>query len=451
MNTLQSRVDQRNTLVEGLRHAASTAEEQTLPGLRDGLILASAIPVHPGFEPDLDVFAKSLGDRLAIDTQMDGCQKTTRVAQAIETLQVLVWSVRTGQYDNPRLDLDADTADDFDEEWEWIGSYANWRAAMFVFLYPENILLPSLRKQQTPGFRELVAKLRSNRRLTPESARRQADAYSKYFRDVTSLTIEASCDAMSRDPRASSRDASMAPATELVFLFARGGFTNTVYWSAYDPASEDDLAQTFWTQVRGLDSIDVTKIVGAVPYRNSSDLGFVSLFFHTQENAEEKLFVTKLDLESLQWDEEATELGELPEKAKTFSAVVSVPHSIGQLPELVVQAPSGAVYRGSLNAAFSDVDSWRQILEGGRIERSWRCKRSTRGTRSWSHAHRDVVTFSIVSSARRQIVAGAGLAMATGSGWLVGSTTARLSTPSGIPAAERQIERYPAATLVKVR
>jgi hypothetical protein len=32
-------------------------------------------------------------------------------------------------------------------------------AAMFVFLYPENILLPSLRRQQTPAFQRLVSGL----------------------------------------------------------------------------------------------------------------------------------------------------------------------------------------------------------------------------------------------------------------------------------------------------
>ena len=39
---------------------------------------------------------------------------------------------------------------------------------MFVFLYPENILLPPLRRWQTPAFDSLVRELRSRRQLTPD-------------------------------------------------------------------------------------------------------------------------------------------------------------------------------------------------------------------------------------------------------------------------------------------
>src|SRR5439155_24021751 len=83
----------------------------------------------------------------------------------------------------------------FEEEWKWIGTYAAWRAWMVAFLYPETILLPTLRPEQwqTPGFRQLVENLPSNGRLTPDAACTAAKAYADYFADACSLRVEATC------------------------------------------------------------------------------------------------------------------------------------------------------------------------------------------------------------------------------------------------------------------
>jgi ABC toxin-like protein len=73
--------------------------------------------------------------------------------------------------------IDPTLAPSFDEQWKWMGSYLTWRAAMFVFLYPENLLIPNLRRRDatTEAFRQLVDALRSNRALTPGSrAQRRA-------------------------------------------------------------------------------------------------------------------------------------------------------------------------------------------------------------------------------------------------------------------------------------
>jgi hypothetical protein len=144
---LQSRMDQDREVGEAVAQAVSEAEEQCLPALRDALLKA-ATPTGFSFLQS----ARWLGDHLAIATEDSGCHKTTRISQAIETFQGILRGVRTGilldQYPNLRL-----IGENFDEEWKWIGSYATWRAAMFVLLYPENILLPSLRRVQTPAFR----------------------------------------------------------------------------------------------------------------------------------------------------------------------------------------------------------------------------------------------------------------------------------------------------------
>ena len=122
-----------------------------MPALRDALILAS-----DAAGDDLSSRARWITDRLLIDAQAGAGQRKTRVSQAIETVQGLVVSARTGQLgdSHPTLTL---AADRFDEEWEWLGSYASWRAAMMVYLRPENLLLPALRRRQTPAFRDLVS------------------------------------------------------------------------------------------------------------------------------------------------------------------------------------------------------------------------------------------------------------------------------------------------------
>jgi hypothetical protein len=83
-----------------------------------------------------------------------GCRKTTRVAQAIETLQLLHWTLRTGQFEVTRVSLALST-EEFDNEWQWLGSYGTWRSAMFLFLYPENLLDPSWREKLTQSTEEL--------------------------------------------------------------------------------------------------------------------------------------------------------------------------------------------------------------------------------------------------------------------------------------------------------
>jgi hypothetical protein len=60
-----------------------------------------------------------------------------------------------------------------------MGAHATWRAAMAVFGYPENSLLPTLRtaQDQTTAFKTLVTELRSKLRLTPIQARAAAATY----------------------------------------------------------------------------------------------------------------------------------------------------------------------------------------------------------------------------------------------------------------------------------
>lgn len=306
-NTLKARIEQAETTIAALQSAVSVVEEETLPALRNALIMAS--DVEGG---NLTVKGKRLTDLLLIDMQSSGCQMTTRISQAIETVQGVLWSIRTGQLQDTYPDLALD-ADNFDGEWKWLGSYATWRAAIFVFLYPENILLPSLRiDQQTPAFIKLVDDLRSNRNLTAYDACMAAKEYADYFEDVCKMEVQATCYGKTRIQKTDPCGKHATPEMRnLFYMFGRGGKTGKVYWSALDPEDQLGYPQTFWEVVPGLEDVQVTKIVGSVPYTKTDEQRFIFLFLLVEKGGETKLLFTKYDLRLGGLDCEPTPL-ELP-------------------------------------------------------------------------------------------------------------------------------------------
>ncbi len=370
-NRLQARIDQHQNTIASFFDAISSAEETILPTLRDALIEAT-----DNTENELTDKAKSLTDQLLIDTQVSGCQKTTRISQAIETLQSLLWSIRTAQlYDTyPQLKLLND--DVFDEEWNWIGSYTTWRAAMFVFLYPENILIPTLRKHQTPGFQQLIDNLRKNRNLNPEQACQEAKKYSDYFRDICNLDVEATCHAETRIFEGKCRDRKEVEKRPLFYMFARGRHTNTVYWSAYDPTTNvQEYAQTFWETIPNFKN--ATKVIGAHPYRVADKEQYICLFACIHEQGTTKLRFARYNLEASSSWEEIDDL-DLPKDISEFDAVITQKLDI-ETPRLVIKDKSGSVYTRCIGSnatgwededfqELSPIDKKRKTTKHGELE-----------------------------------------------------------------------------------
>jgi len=177
---LKARSDQRDALKQAHEAAIESTEAAVLPMLRDRLI--DTID-RQGF-PDADM-ADWLTRRLSISFKYSGDQRLSRLEQAVETLQDLLLSSRSGRLgkltrlpigtETPQWELALDnsyTESDFDEEWQWMGSFATWQGAMFAFGYPENYLLPTLRDKSewTPAFKELVKAVRQAGRLTAAKA-----------------------------------------------------------------------------------------------------------------------------------------------------------------------------------------------------------------------------------------------------------------------------------------
>jgi hypothetical protein len=354
--TLEGRIAQDVAVAEGLRAAVSATEEATLPLLRRHLIEDTRVRdaagvLVTGVRAKTDV----LGHRLLIDMRADGCQLTTRAAQAIETLQGLPWGLRTGQLRESHPDLRLDDQD-FDARWAWIGSYPPWRAAMFVFLYPENILLPSLRRRQSPAFRKIVADLRGQRQLTPRQACDAAAAYYTYFHDVSTLKLEASRDALTRlhveDTCGPGKATIYVPRCH---LFARPASGGRVYWSVYDLEDTSGYPQTFWEPVPGLGAVD--RLIGTQPYVISDQERFLYLFAAAHAGDEPRLLFARYDLEHGGWAGEPKEL-DLPEPADgattTFEASIGDPAAEGRAPLLRLRTRDGLLYERRLNAEGTD-------------------------------------------------------------------------------------------------
>ncbi|MGW6946699.1 Tc toxin subunit A-related protein [Streptomyces xanthophaeus] len=110
-------------------------------------LVAYPLTTSVGFPYWTDV--NSLFDHFLLDVEMGSCRLTTRMALAINTVQLLVQRVLLG------LEAASPGDDDTWDQWEWMKRYRLWEANQKVFLYPENYFQPDLRAGATPFFTSL--------------------------------------------------------------------------------------------------------------------------------------------------------------------------------------------------------------------------------------------------------------------------------------------------------
>jgi hypothetical protein len=145
----------------------------------------------PQFENENDLFNYFL-----IDTELEGCARTSRLVAATMSLQLYIHRILLNleQDDQEpgtagRVHIQAD--DIPGDEWPWRKNYRVWEANRKVFLYPENYIEPELRDDKSPLFKEL-----ENELLQQEiNADTVLDAYAKYMRgfdEVAHLKIAGS-------------------------------------------------------------------------------------------------------------------------------------------------------------------------------------------------------------------------------------------------------------------
>jgi sugar lactone lactonase YvrE len=311
--TLQSRIDIENTLFTELESMLEKAEDGALMDLRDAIIMATAFKGKTLVDK-----AKDGTDKLLVDLKNNCCQRTTRVAQAMEALSNLIWSIRTGQLQDtyPLLSINAGTITQFEEEWQWMGSYSTWRAAQFVFMYPENLLMPSYRKRQSPAFRDMVDALRQNPTIDLREINRQGHSFYQYFQDISQIQLEASCYTRSlRDDD----DPSGIPSINydnLLYLFGTGPVTKSLYYSTIDINGQADLPnQSCWSKINGFEKVQIIKLVGTAVYApdkiDEAQLPqdrFIYVFALVIKENEKKLVYIKFNLDKAEWDTDLSDL-----------------------------------------------------------------------------------------------------------------------------------------------
>jgi hypothetical protein len=120
--------------------------------------------------------ADSLFEFFLIDVQMSSCLQTSRIKQAISTVQLFIQRCLLGlELDESRNPIRVDGA-----RWAWMSKYVVWQANREVFLYPENWLIPSLRDDKSPFYSNLESSLMQK----TVDAKAVTDAFKNYFYDV---------------------------------------------------------------------------------------------------------------------------------------------------------------------------------------------------------------------------------------------------------------------------
>lgn len=312
---LNTRIERKKRVLDEWGNTIEETEDITLSVMRDGLIQA----LRNNCE-SFDNTAERISKTLFIETKDNCCVKHSRVSHAIETLQGLIFSLENGTYDNYLSGFSL-TAPNFSKEWEWLGSYGTWRSAVFTYIYPENLLYPTLKKRQSPAFIELAETIQNANRFTPVNACQAAKKYQEYLEDIQNLTVSCTANANAyiyrKDPLDCCGDLNHSIKTYMTFYIAQSTVSGKSYYSEkpHYVASLDE--HDFWKVIPTLR--ENVKIIGCLPLNREYDSNGEAtnlalwLFFTYKENNVLKLAYIKKDLMTAnsEWTEE--EEVELPD------------------------------------------------------------------------------------------------------------------------------------------
>ena len=96
--------------------------------------------------------ADGLFEYFLIDVQMDACMETSRIKQAISSVQLFIQRCFLG-LEVEHSHIAPEVLDR--KRWDWMQRYRVWEANRKVFLYPENWIESNLRDDKSPFFKEL--------------------------------------------------------------------------------------------------------------------------------------------------------------------------------------------------------------------------------------------------------------------------------------------------------
>ena len=161
-----------------LRERAIELRDRLRNAQREALVAyLVADPTWPEVTSPDDLYAHFL-----IDVEMDACMTTSRLRQALSSVQLFVHRLLMGLEAGASLEpVDA-------RQWEWMKAYRLWEANRRVFLHPENWIEPELRRDKSPFFGELEADLAQGE-LTSERAEQAVARYLAKLEQVADLQV----------------------------------------------------------------------------------------------------------------------------------------------------------------------------------------------------------------------------------------------------------------------
>lgn len=138
---------------------------------------------------------EQLYSHFLIDTEMSSCMLTSRIVQAISSVQLFVQRIFLGIefYDEAKnLKIQFYDSASASKQWAWMKNYRVWEANRKVFLFPENWIEPELREDKSPFFKDLENELRQGE-LTNELAEKAYLNYLESLYLVNNLQIVGYC------------------------------------------------------------------------------------------------------------------------------------------------------------------------------------------------------------------------------------------------------------------
>jgi hypothetical protein len=106
------------------------------------------------WKPDLaKADVNDLYSHFLIDVEMSSCQLTSRIKQAMSSVQLFAQRCLMG------LEPGVQTSEGKWLQWDWMKNFRVWEANRKIWLYPENWIEPELRDDKSPFFKELENEL----------------------------------------------------------------------------------------------------------------------------------------------------------------------------------------------------------------------------------------------------------------------------------------------------
>jgi hypothetical protein len=200
--------------------------------------LVAYLLAHPdvghGWRDTNDVYAYFL-----LDVEMSPCQMTSRIKQAISSVQLFVQRCLMNL--EPEVTADGEVDAKW-REWKWMKNYRVWEANRKVFLYPENWIAPELRDDKSPIFKDLENELLQND-VTEDTAE---TAFMNYLEKLDAVARLEICGMYHQ---VDEFDWQGKPAVDVLHIFGRTHGTphtyyyrqriDSMYWTAWEKVDVD--------------------------------------------------------------------------------------------------------------------------------------------------------------------------------------------------------------------